>query len=346
MAIKKKKNEIRRLITAFEYEASRFHDLKLSTIYRHKNNLTNEREFEPPNHIIMLWQYYGELSDTHQITMDVINRHPIWGILGAELSAYSLLEGETCQLFIRMANRAGALFSEKERKKIKSRQLNEILEEKQKATILKTVCTHNIANASIWLNYLLYYISKVKPHSSDFTRIDLDPFTLSLIALEDLLENEVIKKVDESMTRLEDIKFKVAVSFPGEKRDFVAEVVNKLKTVYGKDSVFYDFDYQSQLARPNLDTYLQKIYQNKAELIVVFICKQYLDKQWCGLEWRVIREIIKNKDDQRIMFVRFDDADIEGLLSIDGYIDANLYSESNVAQFIRERIEFLSTKIA
>ncbi|GIU26472.1 TIR domain-containing protein [Shewanella sp. MBTL60-007] len=342
MAIRKKKTEIKRLISAFEAEANKFHDLRLSTVYREKNKIVNERRFERNNHIIMLWQYYGIMSDAHQVTMDVLDRHPIWGVLGAELSAYSLLEGETCQLFMRMANRAGALFSEKERDKIKSRQLEELVEKKMKSSEGKPVCAHNTANASIWLNYLLYYISKVRPFSSDLTRIDLDPFTLSLMALEDLLENEIIQKVDKSMTRLEDINFKVAVSFPGEKRAYVADVVNELKSAYGKDSVFYDFDYQSQLARPNLDTYIQNIYRNQADLLVVFLCEDYTQKQWCGLEWRAVRDIIKHKEDQRIMFVKFDDASIDGVFSIDGYIDASYHDEKKVAQFIHERIELMA----
>lgn len=341
MAIRKKKTEIKRLISAFEAEANKFHDLKLSTIYREGNKIVNDMVFEEKNHIIMLWQYYGIISDANELTMDVLNRHPIWGILGAELSAYSLLEGETCKLFLRMANRAGDLFSEKEINEIKSRQLKELIEDQMKKSEGKPVCAHNSANASLWLNYLLFYISKIKPYSSNLTRIDLDPFTLSLMALEDLLENEIIQKVDKSMTRLKDINFKVAVSFPGEKRTYVAKVVEQLKLRYGKDAVFYDFDYQSQLARPNLDIYLQDIYRNQSDLVVVFLCEDYMRKQWCGLEWRAVRDIIKHKEDDRIMFVKFDNASIDGVFSIDGYIDASYHDERKVAKFIHERVSLI-----
>jgi hypothetical protein len=346
MAIRKKKTEIKRLISSFEVEADKFHDLKLSTLYNTMDQVSTDRVFEKPNHVIMLWQYYGELSDTHQMSSDAMNRDSIWGVPGAELSAYSLLEGETCQKFIRMANRAGALFSEKECQKIKKQQLEDLVKERQETTKLKPVCIHNSANASVWLNYLLVYISKVRPTSSNFTRIDLDPFSLSLLALEDLLENEAIKKVDKSVTKIEEISFKVALSFPGEKRTFVSNVVNELKKSYGKDSIFYDFDYQSQLARPNLDVCLQDLYRNRAELVVVFLCDDYAKKQWCGLEWRAIRDIIKNREDNRIMFVRFDDALIEGVFSIDGYIDANYYDEDAIAKFITERVGLLQAENA
>jgi hypothetical protein len=131
------------------------------------------------------------------------------------------------------------------------------------------------------------------------------------------------------------------MSFPGEKRAYVSEVVEALRKTTGQDSVFYDYDYQSQLARPNLDTLLQCIYRNQSELIIVFLCAEYTQKQWCGLEWRAIRDIIKSKNDERVMFVRFDDAPVDGVLSIDGYIDARVHSASQLAKFIMERLDQL-----
>ncbi|OOF00453.1 disease resistance protein [Salinivibrio sp. IB643] len=148
--------------------------------------------------------------------------------------------------------------------------------------------------------------------------------------------------MDKSTTKLEDINFKVALSFPGEKRPYVANVVEKLKRVFGTDSIFYDFDYQSQLARPNLDTYLQSIYRDQADLVVVFLCEDYIKKQWCGLEWRAIRDIIKHKEDDKVMFINFDNANVEGVFSIDGYIDATYHDENSVAQFITERVNLFA----
>ncbi len=171
--------------------------------------------------------------------------------------------------------------------------------------------------------------------------IEPDPFSLSLLALERLASDQTIGKVDRSTRKLADIKFRVAMSFPGEKRLYVSQVVDALRTPLGADAVFYDYDYQAQLARPNLDTLLQEIYQNRCDLIVVFLCAEYAKKQWCGLEWRAIRDIIKSKQDDRVMLVRFDDAKVEGVFSIDGYIDAQSFSPSEVAQFTVERLAAL-----
>ncbi|AFM33674.1 disease resistance protein [Stutzerimonas stutzeri CCUG 29243] len=148
--------------------------------------------------------------------------------------------------------------------------------------------------------------------------------------------------MDKSLSKVGEINFKVSLSFPGEHRTFVSKVADILRVNLGKDQVFYDYDYQSQLAVPNLDAVLQSIYRKNSGLVVVFLCKEYAEKEWCGLEWRAVRDIIKCKDDDRIMFIRFDSAEIDGLFSIDGYIDASKFSEEEVARFILERIQLSS----
>jgi hypothetical protein len=139
--------------------------------------------------------------------------------------------------------------------------------------------------------------------------------------------------------KIESIDFEIAFSFPGEKRDYVSKVHQLLENDMG--DIFYDLKFQSQLAKPNLDDLLQNIYRYKSKLIVVFISEEYAQKDWCGLEWRAIKDIIKCREMDKVMLVKFDDAKIDGIFSTDGYIDGNKYSEEEVAQFIRERVSVL-----
>lgn len=145
----------------------------------------------------------------------------------------------------------------------------------------------------------------------------------------------------EKLGRIEDIKFKVALSFPGERREYVGEIAAALKRRLRHGLVFYDRDFTSLLARPNLDTLLQKIYRRNSELVVVFLSKEYEKKDWCGLEWRAIREIIMERENSThsVMFMRFDDAPVEGVFKHDGYIDLNAHSPSEAANFILQRVE-------
>lgn len=134
-------------------------------------------------------------------------------------------------------------------------------------------------------------------------------------------------------------RFLVALSFPGEKRPFVKKVAAELTAVLGRDRVLYDEYWAAEFARPNLDLHLGRLYGQESELLVPFFCADYEKKEWCGLEWRQMRELRKQKKDEQIMPFRFDDAPISGVLSIDGYIKVGERSPKHVAKLILERLK-------
>ena len=84
----------------------------------------------------------------------------------------------------------------------------------------------------------------------------------------------------------------------------------------------------------------EEIYHDGSELIVVFLCKEYEAKKWCRLEWRAIRNLISNRQDEDIMPMRFDDAHISGLFEIDGYIDLRRRTPEQTAKLILQRLGF------
>ena len=342
MSLVEKTDELKRLIQAFEAEAGKFYPLTLSLLYVTQDDFSFNRPISTPNHAIMLWQYYGAIRGNGGalgLAKDLENSDLKWGIRGAELTCFGVLEGDGCELFVRMAQRAGALFDKNEANSIKSRTVKEILNAELKRNApAKPAATSNDNSLAIWLNYLLFHLSLTNPGREKAQRINPDPFTLSLLALERLYSERTIEKVDRSVQPLSALRFKVAMSFPGEQRQYVSATVNALRPQLPADSIFYDYDYQAQLAKPNLDVLLQDIYRNQTDLIVIFLCEKYAEKQWCGLEWRAIRDLIKHKKYDQIMFVRFDDAPIEGVLSLDGYIDARVHSPEKLAEFIRQRI--------
>jgi len=136
--------------------------------------------------------------------------------------------------------------------------------------------------------------------------------------------------------------FDVALSFPGEVRQLVEQVARELESQIGPNSYFYDNNYVSQLARPSLDALLQDIYRNRSKLVVVFLGSDYQRKDWCGIEFRAIREIILARDLSRIMFVRTDDGPVDGVFRTDGYVDARRYAAPEIAKFIVERIGLMA----
>jgi hypothetical protein len=152
-----------------------------------------------------------------------------------------------------------------------------------------------------------------------------------------LIDRKFINPVGRT-GKLEELRFKVAFSFPGEVRKSVLSIVNRLKSALPAGSIFYDDDFTAQLARPNLDSLLQTVYLKNSDLIVVFLSGDYERKMWCGIEWRAIRGIINNKSDHAVMFIRSDNAQIPGVFSHDGYIDMNRFRPEQIADFILDRI--------
>jgi hypothetical protein len=136
--------------------------------------------------------------------------------------------------------------------------------------------------------------------------------------------------------------FEVALSFPGEARPLVERVAEELERRIGPNAYFYDENYVSQLARPSLDTLLEDLYRNRAKLIVVFLSGDYQRKDWCGIEFRAVRDILKGREHTRIMYVRVDDSPVDGVLGTDGYLDARRFPPSEIARFIDERVQLLS----
>lgn len=342
MTLAEKSAEIERLISAFETESAKFRPLSLSLVYVTQDTASVNRVFAKPSHSIMLWQYYGIIGaegDSDRLARNVLASDLKWGLRGAEFSCFGVLEGEGCELFVRMAQRAGSLFDESEANALRSLVLDDILRSAQaRAENAKPTVATNSNPLAVWLNFLLFHLSLTNAGRERAMRIEPDPFSLSLLALESLRKNRDLRRTDRRSGIFEHHRFKVGLSFPGKHRGYVSSVADELRPGLPAGAIFYDFDFQADLARPNLDLVLLDIYKNRCDLVVVFLGAAYGQSEWCGLEWRAVREMIKQKRDDQLMMIRFDDEPVEGLLSIDGYVDARRYSPSEVASLVMLRI--------
>lgn len=168
------------------------------------------------------------------------------------------------------------------------------------------------------------------------------PYVLLNVAILELHE-DVQRQAEQRLLMEEAVtdhprRFRVALSFPGEARaDVVKPVADALVDTFGFSEVFYDRHFEAELARPNLDTYLQNIYRTDSDLLVIFLGADYQSKDWCGLEWRAIRDIIKERDDDRVMMMRLDNGVVDGTFGIDGYIDVNGRGARELADLVVQR---------
>ena len=133
-------------------------------------------------------------------------------------------------------------------------------------------------------------------------------------------------------------RFRVALSFSGPDRAYVDRVAHAIGRTIPREQVFYDKWYEAELARPNLDGYMLDIYRKQSDLVVVFVSSDYAQSEWGRLEWRAVRELIKTRDPSDVMLVRLSPSDIDGLFSIDGYVDAHQHSPDQIAAMILQRL--------
>ena len=131
-------------------------------------------------------------------------------------------------------------------------------------------------------------------------------------------------------------RFRVALSFPGDYRDTIIEkIANGLANRFGEAAVLYDKFHEEEFGRPNLDIYLQKLYKDEADIIALFLCDKYEEKAWCGVESRIIRELMNQiKEDHRFILFRIDQGEVSGFYgSIDGFIDVTA-SDSDIQKAV------------
>ena len=94
--------------------------------------------------------------------------------------------------------------------------------------------------------------------------------------------------------QFESRRFAIAVSFPGEHRRFVLNVVTRLAEELGRDRVFYDEWYEDELVGIDGDLKLKRYYSEQSEIVVPFFSKHY-GKPWCEIEWHSIRAMLKDR---------------------------------------------------
>jgi hypothetical protein len=329
-------NELRRLRRDFDRAASRYSDLTLSISFVQDSEWSETSPYRKPNHAIPLWQYLG--NATAETAADFIQfPHTPYGFVGARLTAFGIIEGADSDLFRRMALRAGSLIPSEAVEIMDTAILDNVVDRSQPG---KPVFSTNSNALAIWLNYTLVCLSLYQPERIQDGRLSVDPYAASLVALDVLLKGAKGSEPERGPTDgqrhvLLDRTFDVALSFPGERRDYVAKVAMGLR---GQGvEVFYDRFFEPELAVLNLDALLQKVYHERSKLIVVFLCEEYPKKEWCGLEWRAIRDIIKSHP-ERIMLLRFDSVVLDGVFSLDGYVDLRGRSPRETVKLIRRRV--------
>ena len=333
-------DELRRLRKDFELQAGKYSDLTLSVYVESADRTNDPPAVRQPNHKVVLWQYLGDALPPDGTRDPIDLQRDRFGFVSAAASAFALIEGPETGLFCRMASRAGSLIPYAVRLSLGTEIMANVV---HSTSPVKPAFAVNSDPISTWLNLVLVCLAVFQPERFTRQKLPVDPFAASLAAFDHLLEHlhEPYPSRNSAPTSPWAKQFDVSLSFPGEKRSFVSQVAAGLRK--RSVNVFYDQDFEAELARPDLDVLLQRIYHDCSKLVVVFICRDYEQKEWCGLEWRAIRDLIKKRQGQNLMLFRFDDAEVAGLLSIDGYIDLRGRTPEDAVKAVLQRIKAQAT---
>jgi hypothetical protein len=131
-------------------------------------------------------------------------------------------------------------------------------------------------------------------------------------------------------------EFDVAVSFAGEDREFVEEIVNQIKATGLR--VFYDSDYSSDMWGEELTEYLDEIYRVRSRYAVIFISKFYAAKMWTNYERRSVLARALEDASVYMLPVRLDDTTLPGLRPTIGYLDARQVGLAGIVQAILAKL--------
>jgi TIR domain len=132
-------------------------------------------------------------------------------------------------------------------------------------------------------------------------------------------------------------RFRIALSFAGEKRHFVAQLAGRLADTFSEEKILYDKYHEAEFSRSDLAFYLPKLYHDQSDLIVVVLSRDY-EKEWCGVEWDAIFDLLKTRKNNEVMLFRFDRETVKGLYSGAGFVDLDDKTTDQAATLILQRL--------
>lgn len=130
-------------------------------------------------------------------------------------------------------------------------------------------------------------------------------------------------------------RFRVAFSFAGEKRDFVARLAAILAARFSEAAILYDKYHEAEFARGDLGLYLPDLYYDQSDLVIAVLCRNYQQKNWCGREWRRF----STRENSAVMLCRFDHAMAQGLYEeTSGFVELDDKGPHQAAACILKRL--------
>lgn len=142
--------------------------------------------------------------------------------------------------------------------------------------------------------------------------------------------------VSATGSKIDSKRFRVAFSYTSDNRGFVENVAAPLAVkLGGEDRILLDTWHRAEFSMVGLDEYLPLLYREESKLIVIFLCANYWEREWCQLEWNKIQEVIEARP-RDVMLFRFDKTEIPDRRAT--YFDVGNSSSYEIAKQIMKRL--------
>jgi hypothetical protein len=128
--------------------------------------------------------------------------------------------------------------------------------------------------------------------------------------------------------------FDIAVSFAGENRGFVEEVVRKVQDSAPDVTVFYDEDYKYESWGKDGIEYFTDVYMKRSRYVAMFISRSYAEKEWPRAEKRAALARALTERSEYVLPIRIDNTELPGMPPTVFYVEA-----------IREGVDGIATGI-
>lgn len=134
-------------------------------------------------------------------------------------------------------------------------------------------------------------------------------------------------------------KIQLAVSFSGDDRKYVEEVIAHIKKREPRLSVFYDRDYSETLVGAPLYDYLRDMYLKRSQYVMIFFSESYHTRQWPNVEASAIKDrLVTNLMDTSFLIPILLDSSPHFLPIHTGYWSRETYSAEQIAEMTVHKI--------
>ena len=127
--------------------------------------------------------------------------------------------------------------------------------------------------------------------------------------------------------------FDVAVSFAGTERELAESLAVRVRDA-GYE-VFYDRFFPEQLWGKDLAVFFDDAFRKKSRFCVIFVSKQYVERDWTNHERRsAVSRLIESKGQEYILPIKVEDVELPGIQATIGYLSLKDYDIETIANLL------------